>query len=84
MRNTEAATWTMLAVSLTQTISVAAAVAPGEILDAYKVAAGGNAWDDKVTLETQFTTAGYGLRHRTFHRRFADRAFRKRIHVRPH
>jgi PDZ domain/Aspartyl protease len=61
MRNTEAATWTMLAVSLTQTISVAAAVAPGEILDAYKVAAGGNAWDDKVTLETQFTTAGYGL-----------------------
>jgi hypothetical protein len=61
MRKTDAARWAVLAVGLTQTASVVAAVAPGEILDAYKAAAGGSAWDGKVTLETHFTTAGYGL-----------------------
>ena len=38
-----------------------AAATPGEILDAYKAATGGSAWDDKVTLQFQFTTAGWGL-----------------------
>ncbi|HWM70677.1 MAG TPA: hypothetical protein VNO35_29175 [Steroidobacteraceae bacterium] len=61
MWKSDVAKWAVLAVSLTQTTSVVAATGPGAILDAYKAATGGSAWDDKVTLETQFTTAGYGL-----------------------
>lgn len=33
----------------------------GQILDAYKTAAGGGAWDGKVTMRSEFTLAGYGL-----------------------
>jgi len=38
-----------------------AAPSAGEILDAYKVASGGGAWDDKVTLSADFTYAGQGI-----------------------
>jgi hypothetical protein len=34
---------------------------PGDILDAYKAASGGKAWDDKVTLESQADVVAYGL-----------------------
>ena len=61
MWKSDVVTWAVLAVGLTQTTSVMAAVGPGAILDAYKAATGGSAWDGKITLETQFTTAGYGL-----------------------
>lgn len=33
----------------------------GEILDAYKVATGGSAWDDKITLSADFTYSGQGM-----------------------
>ena len=33
----------------------------GEILDAYKLATGGSAWDDKVTLSADFTYAGQDM-----------------------
>ncbi|MGA7673445.1 MAG: aspartyl protease family protein [Rhizomicrobium sp.] len=38
-----------------------AAPSAGEILDAYKTATGGSAWDDKVTLSADFTYAGQGM-----------------------
>jgi hypothetical protein len=38
-----------------------AAPSPGEILDAYKAASGGRAWDDKVTLSVEFTYTGQGM-----------------------
>ncbi|MDE2111642.1 MAG: aspartyl protease family protein [Alphaproteobacteria bacterium] len=38
-----------------------AAPTPGEILDAYKTATGGNAWNDKVTMESEFDIVAYGL-----------------------
>ncbi len=41
--------------------SLAFAASPGEILDAYKTATGGGAWDGKVTMSTEFALAGYGL-----------------------
>ena len=33
----------------------------GEILDAYKVATGGSAWDDKITLSADFNFTGQGM-----------------------
>ena len=38
-----------------------AAQSAGEILDAYKAASGGSAWNDKVTLNVEFTYAGQGM-----------------------
>ena len=38
-----------------------AAQSAGQILDAYKLAAGGSAWDNKVTMSSEFTLAAYGL-----------------------
>jgi len=51
----------LLAVSVSLVALPVAAATPDEILDAYKVATGGSAWDGKTTLQTQFTTTGYGL-----------------------
>jgi len=42
------------------TLALAAPTA-GEILDSYKAATGGRAWNHKITLSTEFTTTGYGL-----------------------
>ena len=52
---------TLLLLAASQTPMTLLAATPAEILDAYKAATGGTAWDDKVTLQFQFTTAGYGL-----------------------
>jgi hypothetical protein len=38
-----------------------AAQSSGQILDAYKTATGGSAWDDKVTMSGEAAIAGYGL-----------------------
>ena len=38
-----------------------AAQSAGQILDAYKAATGGSAWDDKVTMSGEAVIAGYGL-----------------------
>jgi len=38
-----------------------AAPSAGEILDAYKAATGGSAWDGKVTMSGEAAIAGYGL-----------------------
>ena len=38
-----------------------AAPSAGEILDAYKAASGGSAWDEKVTLRADSTYAGQGM-----------------------
>ncbi|MGH6876740.1 MAG: aspartyl protease family protein, partial [Rhizomicrobium sp.] len=37
------------------------APAPGQILDAYKAATGGDAWNNKATMRTAFNLAAYGL-----------------------
>jgi hypothetical protein len=38
-----------------------AAPTAGEILDAYKTAAGGSAWDNKITMSALLTLSGFGL-----------------------
>ncbi|HEY0282310.1 MAG TPA: hypothetical protein VGC27_06785, partial [Rhizomicrobium sp.] len=38
-----------------------AASSAGQILDAYKAATGGSAWDNKVTMSGEITISGYGL-----------------------
>jgi hypothetical protein len=50
-----------LAISVSCPTLVLAAPSGGEILDAYKTATGGNAWDSKITLSADATVVGYGL-----------------------
>ena len=38
-----------------------AAPSAGQILDAYKTATGGSAWDNKITMSAEFNLAAYGL-----------------------
>jgi hypothetical protein len=38
-----------------------AAPSAGDILDAYKTATGGSAWNSKVTMSVEFTLSAYGL-----------------------
>jgi hypothetical protein len=46
-------------------VSVAASAAPADVLNANKAAAGGNAWDGKITLKTTSDYSGQGLTGKT-------------------
>jgi len=50
-----------LAAAVTYSTFAFAAPSAGDILDAYKAATGGGAWDAKLTMSTEFTLTGYGL-----------------------
>jgi len=50
-----------IAAALAYSTFAIAAPSAGDILDAFKAATGGNAWDSKLTISSEFTIAGYGL-----------------------
>jgi Aspartyl protease/PDZ domain len=61
MRKTNATISIIFAANMVYATLALAAATTGEILDAYKAATGGRAWDDKITLSVEFTITGYGL-----------------------
>ena len=50
-----------LAASLSCSAAALAAPSAGQILDAYKIATGGSAWDSKVTLDVEAAFSGLGM-----------------------